>query len=113
MLGVWLGLLGGCLRAPLSAGGLDDDGQGSSSGETGASDDVDGLGMSGPVLPTGSDTEDTGGADACHPSYVPCLPVVDDLDCADVRALDAAPVEVVGEDAYGLDADNDGIGCEG
>lgn len=51
-------------------------------------------------------------ATKCHPSYTPCLPIVDDLDCADVRALGVAPVRVVGSDPYRLDGDNDGFGCE-
>lgn len=48
----------------------------------------------------------------CHASYEPCLPIVDDLDCSEVRDLGLAPVVVIGDDAYGLDADGDGIGCE-
>jgi endonuclease YncB( thermonuclease family) len=48
----------------------------------------------------------------CHASYSPCLPVVDDLDCADIRALGVAPVRVLGSDPYRLDGDNDGWGCE-
>jgi len=48
----------------------------------------------------------------CHPSYSPCLPIVADLDCPDVRALGAAPVTVTGRDDYRLDGDHDGIGCE-
>ena len=48
----------------------------------------------------------------CHPSYTPCLPVVGDLDCADVRDLGVAPVRVSGSDPYRLDADDDGLGCE-
>jgi endonuclease YncB( thermonuclease family) len=48
----------------------------------------------------------------CHPSYSPCIPVVADLDCADIRALGVAPVRVLGSDPYRLDADNDGLGCE-
>jgi micrococcal nuclease len=48
----------------------------------------------------------------CHPSYSPCLPIVADLDCPDVRALGAAPVTVIGPDDYRLDGDHDGIGCE-
>jgi micrococcal nuclease len=51
-------------------------------------------------------------ASKCHPSYDPCLPIVGDLNCPDVRALGAAPVDVIGPDDYGLDRDNDGIGCE-
>ena len=49
---------------------------------------------------------------SCHPSYSPCLPIVGDLDCADVRALGVAPVRVLGSDPYRLDGDNDGFGCE-
>ncbi len=47
-----------------------------------------------------------------HPSYSPCLPIVDDLDCADVRAMGKAPVTIKGPDIYRLDRDGDGIGCE-
>jgi endonuclease YncB( thermonuclease family) len=48
----------------------------------------------------------------CHPSYSSCLPIVGDLDCADIRALGVAPVRVLGSDPYRLDGDNDGWGCE-
>ena len=51
-------------------------------------------------------------AAGCHASYTPCLPIVADLDCADVRALGVAPVRVTGSDPYRLDADDDGLGCE-
>lgn len=60
-----------------------------------------------PVVPTPPPA--TG---SCHPSYTPCLPVVGDLDCADVRALGVAPVRVTGSDPYRLDGDGDGLGCE-
>lgn len=53
-----------------------------------------------------------GGQSGCHPSYTPCLPIVDDLDCAEVRAMGAAPVSVKGPDDYELDAEDDGLGCE-
>ena len=49
---------------------------------------------------------------SCHSSYSPCLPIVGDLDCADVRRLGKAPVRVVGSDPYRLDGDGDGWGCE-
>jgi endonuclease YncB( thermonuclease family) len=49
---------------------------------------------------------------SCHPSYTPCLPIVADLDCPDVRAMGKAPVHVIGPDEYRLDGDNDGLGCE-
>jgi endonuclease YncB( thermonuclease family) len=56
-----------------------------------------------PPAPSGS---------GCHPSYSPCLPIVGDLDCADIRALGVAPVRVLGSDPYRLDGDDDGLGCE-
>ena len=51
-------------------------------------------------------------ASQCHPSYDSCLPVVDDLDCGEVRAMVPPPVQVKGPDEYGLDADGDGTACE-
>jgi micrococcal nuclease len=51
-------------------------------------------------------------ASRCHPSYDPCLPIVGDLNCPDVRAMGKAPVTVIGPDDYNLDRDGDGIGCE-
>lgn len=51
-------------------------------------------------------------APKCHPSYRPCLPIVGDLDCPDVRAMGKAPVDVIGPDDYRLDRDGDDIGCE-
>jgi hypothetical protein len=61
-------------------------------------------------------TAATATAPACHPSYDPCVPVVDDVDCAGGRGDGPAyvdgPVDVIGPDAYGLDGDADGQGCE-
>jgi hypothetical protein len=51
-------------------------------------------------------------APSCHPSYDPCLPLADDLNCDDIIEMGKAPVVVVGDDEYGLDADDDGLGCE-
>jgi len=48
----------------------------------------------------------------CMAGYTPCLPIVGDLDCADVRALGKAPVRVTGSDPYRLDGDDEGLGCE-
>ena len=66
------------------------------------------------VAPQATPQNLVGGGDGeeCHPSYDPCLPIVDDLDCAEVRAMDAAPVMVKGPDDYMLDAEEDGLGCE-
>jgi endonuclease YncB( thermonuclease family) len=59
--------------------------------------------------PVASPPPATGG---CQAGYSPCLPVVGDLDCADVRRLGKAPVRVTGPDPYRLDGDGDGWGCE-
>jgi micrococcal nuclease len=53
-----------------------------------------------------------GGSANCHASYTPCLPIVGDLDCPDVRDMGKAPVTVKGPDEYRLDRDQDGLGCE-
>lgn len=98
-----------CLRAPIEGESFDDGAD--DEGSTGELEEPDGLSMSGPLNPA-ADTSESGDATGCHPSYVPCLPITGDLDCDEVRALGAAPVDVVGEDAYHLDADADGIGCE-
>lgn len=47
-------------------------------------------------------------ASTCHPSYDPCLPITDDLDCGDIGQT----VRVLGADDYRLDRDGDGLGCE-
>jgi len=53
----------------------------------------------------------------CDPNYTgACVPVASDVDCAggsgNGPAYVQGPVQVVGRDIYGLDADHDGIGCE-
>jgi hypothetical protein len=106
-------LVSGCLRAPIGDD-LDSEGLGSSGwtdeGET------TGLGASETTVHDESSGDTSGGDTSaeptCHPSYDPCLPVVEDLNCPDVVAMGAAPVTVVGPDDYGLDADHDGVGCE-
>lgn len=48
-------------------------------------------------------------APTCDPNYTGCVPNLPyDVDCAEV----AGPVNVIGYDVDGLDADNDGVGCE-
>jgi micrococcal nuclease len=49
-----------------------------------------------------------GGSRSCAPGYSPCLPVVPDLNCADI----GHPVKVTGADQYHLDGDHDGVACE-
>jgi hypothetical protein len=58
------------------------------------------------------------GGDNCTPGYSPCLPPASDYDCwggsGNGPAYTAPGVvyKVTGSDPYGLDADNDGNGCE-
>ncbi len=54
---------------------------------------------------------DTNGSGACQPGYSPCLPIVGDLDCADI-ADELKPIRVTGDDPYNLDGNDDGWGCE-
>jgi hypothetical protein len=75
---------------------------------------ADGSGGTG--LPSSADTTVVAVAAAaalstdanCHPSYKPCLPRVRDLDCPEIGHR----VTVVDTDAYRLDADHDGTGCD-
>jgi micrococcal nuclease len=53
-----------------------------------------------------------GGGGDCAPGYTPCLPIVGELDCANIKRLGKAPVRVVGSDPYRLDRNDDGVGCE-
>lgn len=51
----------------------------------------------------------------CTPGYSPCLPPASDYDC--IGGSGDGPeytgrVTVTGSDPYGLDSDNDGVGCE-
>lgn len=47
-------------------------------------------------------------ADGCHPNYKPCLSIVADLNCDQIRHA----VTIIGADPYGLDQDGNGIGCQ-
>nr|WP_234712950.1 excalibur domain-containing protein [Mycolicibacterium komanii]CRL76703.1 hypothetical protein CPGR_04575 [Mycolicibacterium komanii] len=53
----------------------------------------------------------------CHPNYSsPCVPIARDVDCegggGNGPEYVSGPVYVDGEDVYGLDDNNDGVGCE-
>jgi hypothetical protein len=100
----WLLVLVGCARPLL---GPED----ATLGESSSTGDLPSTSTS--TSETESSTTDDPEPDpTCHASYDPCLPVADDLDCTDVRALGLAPVTVIGDDVYELDADGDGLGCE-
>jgi hypothetical protein len=52
----------------------------------------------------------------CTPGYSPCIAPGLDVDCAGGSGNGpryvSGPIYVTGTDVYGLDRDNDGIGCE-
>ncbi len=52
----------------------------------------------------------------CDSNYSGCVPIASDVDCAGGSGNGpeyvAGPVDVLGSDIYGLDADDDGVGCE-
>jgi hypothetical protein len=66
------------------------------------------------TLGTKVDEPSSGGG--CDPNYSGCVPIATDVDCAGGSGNGPeyvdGPVTVIGSDIYGLDADNDGIGCE-
>ena len=66
------------------------------------------------VVAKASAPEEPGGGN-CTAGYSPCLPPASDYDC--IGGSGDGPeytgrVTVTGSDPYGLDSDNDGIGCE-
>jgi hypothetical protein len=72
----------------------------------------DGVGCESSVVNAG--LEDLSG---CDPNYSgACVPIARDVDCTGGNGNGPeyvrGPVNVVGEDIYGLDADGDGVGCQ-
>ena len=53
---------------------------------------------------------------SCDSNYSGCVPVDSDVDCeggsGNGPSYVQGPVQVLGNDIYGLDNNNDGIGCE-
>jgi hypothetical protein len=61
------------------------------------------------ATPPAEEEEPSDSRAACDPNYSGCVPSYPpDVDCPDVDG----PVTVTGSDPHGLDADNDGEGCE-
>jgi hypothetical protein len=52
----------------------------------------------------------------CDPNYSGCVPIASDVDCAggsgNGPAYVRGPINVIGDDIYGLDRDHDGLACE-
>jgi hypothetical protein len=53
----------------------------------------------------------------CDPNYSGCVPIASDVDCAGGSGNGPeyvqGPIRVIGTDIYHLDANHDGIACEG
>ncbi len=69
-----------------------------------------------PVPPTTPQSVVTTAPDGgCDPNYAGCVPIASDVDCAggtgNGPAYVSGPVQVVGNDIYGLDRDGNGVGC--
>jgi hypothetical protein len=69
-----------------------------------------------PTVSAGGGDDDGDEVPNCTPGYSPCIPPGPDVDCAGgggngPRYVEG-PIRVTGSDPYGLDGDNDGIGCE-
>jgi hypothetical protein len=70
-----------------------------------------------PKPSSASTSRTTSNSSSCDPNYSgACVPIARDVDCAggsgNGPAYVQGPVIVIGEDIYGLDGDDDGIGCE-
>ncbi len=80
-------------------------------------DEVTAVGtkVAAPAAPEAAEAQEDPGD--CDPNYEgDCVPIASDVDCAGGKGNGPAyvrgPVQVVGTDIYGLDADHDGVGCE-
>jgi hypothetical protein len=68
------------------------------------------------ITTVGTKVDKPSSGGGCDPNYSGCVPIASDVDCAGGSGNGPeyveGPVTVIGSDIYGLDADNDGIGCE-
>jgi len=68
------------------------------------------------ITTVGTKVDEPSSGGDCDPNYSDCVPIASDVDCAGGSGNGPeyveGPVTVIGSDIYGLDADNDGIGCE-
>lgn len=69
-------------------------------------------GASPPSSGGGGATTPSASGGNCEPGYSPCLPKVADLNCSDIPDSEK-PIHVTGSDPYRLDANHNGLGCEG
>jgi hypothetical protein len=68
------------------------------------------------ITTVGTKVDEPSSGGGCDPNYSGCVPIASDVDCAGGSGNGPeyvdGPVTVIGSDIYGLDADDDGIGCE-
>ena len=68
------------------------------------------------VTAVGTKVEEEPASSGCDPNYSGCVPIASDVDCSGGSGNGpeyvAGPVRVIGSDIYGLDSDDDGVGCE-
>jgi hypothetical protein len=68
------------------------------------------------ITTVGTKVDEPSSGGGCDSNYSGCVPIASDVDCAGGSGNGPeyveGPVTVIGSDIYGLDADNDGIGCE-
>jgi hypothetical protein len=75
------------------------------------------LAVRGPAAHADEPAPRSAAQDGCNRNYIPCVPDDPvDVDCAggsgNGPSYVTGPVQVIGEDVYGLDADHNGIACE-
>ena len=68
------------------------------------------------ITTVGTKVDEPSSGGGCDPNYSGCVPIASDVDCSGGSGNGPeyvdGPVTVIGSDIYGLDADDDGIGCE-
>ena len=69
------------------------------------------------VAPTPTQAQPLPSSGRCHPSYAPCVPVAEDVDCAggegDGPEFVEGPITITGADVYGLDGrPTNRVGCD-
>lgn len=69
-----------------------------------------------PAPPPPPVAEEPAPRQGCDPNYTGCVPIASDVDCeggsGNGPAYADGPVDVIGEDIYDLDSNNDGVACE-
>jgi hypothetical protein len=69
------------------------------------------------ITAVGTKVDEPAQTSGCDPNYSGCVPIASDVDCSGGSGNGPeyveGPIQVIGTDKYRLDADHDGIACEG